>query len=87
MHACMHEMNVCAAQGCIYNSALASSDLDNLYACSADRKICQLEDDEATGTHIMASFDTGTVLTQLCLPPGKAVAPLALILPCGRRKA
>ena len=58
------------AQGCIYSCALASADLEHLYACSVDGKVCMLEDDEATGTHIAASFDTGAVLTQLCLAPG-----------------
>ena len=56
------------AQGCIYSCALASADHEHLYACSADGRVCMLEDDEAAGTHIAASFDTGAVLTQLCLP-------------------
>ena len=57
-------------QGCIYNYALVSSEPEVLYACSADGKVCQLEDNESTGTHITATFDSDTVLTQLCLPPG-----------------
>lgn len=62
----------------MYNSALVSTEPEILYACSADRKVCQLEDDE-TGTHITASFDTDTVLTQLCLPPGdlRTAVPLS----------
>ena len=59
-----------AAQGCIYNCAVVSSEPEVLYACSADGKVCQLEDRESTGTHITASFESDTVLTQLCLPPG-----------------
>ena len=65
------------AQGCIYSCALASADLEHLYACSVDGKVCVLEDDEATGTRIAASFDTGAVLTQLCLLPGAPSKGLA----------
>lgn len=60
----------------MYNSALVSAGLEHLYACTADAKVCQLEDDGATGTHISASFDTGAVLTQLCLAPGTRMASL-----------
>jgi len=61
----------------MYTSALVSSEPEILYACSADRKVCQLEDDE-TGTRITASFDTDTVLTQLCLPPGDLLTAVPL---------
>ena len=47
------------AQGCIYSCALASADLEHLYACSVDGKVCVLEDDEATGTRIAASYRHG----------------------------
>ena len=47
------------AQGCIYSCALATADLEHLYACSVDGKVCVLEDDEAMDTRIAASYRHG----------------------------
>jgi hypothetical protein len=50
-------------KGCSYNCVVATNDHHQTFAVGSDRKLKEFED-----AQVSKEFDTGAVLTQICLP-------------------
>eukprot|EP00240_Pyramimonas_obovata_P000064 CAMPEP_0118921440 /NCGR_PEP_ID=MMETSP1169-20130426/720_1 /TAXON_ID=36882 /ORGANISM="Pyramimonas obovata, Strain CCMP722" /LENGTH=1196 /DNA_ID=CAMNT_0006862159 /DNA_START=210 /DNA_END=3800 /DNA_ORIENTATION=+ len=55
-------------KGCGYNCVLSTPDSHQILAVGSDRKLKEFEESPGAGFQVSKEFDTGGVMTQICLP-------------------